>query len=215
MECPGKVNPSTFIVSYIDSCYNGSLFCDLIVICADNRSVSCHKLVMCSLSKKLLSICTDEDQSGDLTYLHLPDFSHKEVKDALDMIYSNIGKKMVEIVQNDVLSVLAIESTPAKPQCKSPSRKAEVKEETTINAKENESEGLSLIDFIKPEVDCVLREEEESVDNCRTSSFSKQLDSLNITKYHDYPATRHEFWEEHFVKIILKVSTLIEVVDIL
>ena len=211
MECPGKVNPSTFIVSYIDSCYNGSLFCDLIVICADNRSVSCHKLVMCSLSKKLLSICTDEDQSGDLTYLHLPDFSHKEVKDTLDMIYSNIGRKKVEIVQNEVLSVLGIESTLTKPQCLSPSRKAEVKEETTSLAKRNESEELSLINFIKPEVDCVLMEEEESVDKCRKSSISHQLESLNITKYHDYPATRSEFWEEHFVKVILKVSKLIEV----
>ena len=211
MECPGKVDPSTLIAQYINLCYNDSLFCDLIVICAENRTVSCHKLVMCSLSKKLLSICTDEDQSGNLTYIHLPDFSHMEVKDTLDVIYSNIGKKKVEIVQNEVLSVFGIESTSPKPQFMSPSRNAEVKQETTSCAKQNESEGLSLIDFIKPEVDSVLMEEEEWVDNCRTSSFSQQLESLNITKYHEYIATRREFWEEHFVKVILKASKFIEV----
>ena len=213
MEHLGQVNPSAFIGPYITSSYNSSLFCDLIVICAENRNVSCHKLVLCSLSKTLLSICNDKDQSGNLTYLHLPDFSHKEVKDTLDIIYANMGKKKVEIDKTEVLSVLGIESTLTKPQVINPSlkRKAEMKEETHDYGEKDDflSEGVDLGDFIKSEMECDFMEEEEFDGNCMTSSFSQQFESLNVIKYHDYTATRHEFWEEHYVKVILKVSTFI------
>ena len=34
---------------------------------------------------------------------------------------------------------------------------------------------------------------------------AKNFESLNITEYNDYTGTRHEFWEEHYVKVLLKV----------
>ena len=202
MECPGKVHPSTFIAPYISSCYNGSLFCDLVVICAENKSVSCHKIVLCSLSKKLLSICTDDDQVGNLTYLHLQDFSYKDVKDTIDMIYANIGKKKVKIDKNEVISVLGIEDTLTKPQVK--------KEISDYPLKDDfQPEGVDMGDFVKSELICDFGEEENWDVNHKRSSFSQQLESLNVIKYHDYTSTRHEFWEEHYVKVILKVSKIL------
>ena len=211
MEHRNKVNPAKLIAPYINSCYGESLYCDLYLVCAQNRVIPCHKLVLCSLSKKLLSICRDEDQAGDKTYIHLPDVSHSEVKETVDEIYASIGKKAVEFQKTEVISVLGIESTLTKPQCANAGNDAEVKEETQdYGVKDDfQSEGLNLGDFIKTEEDCDLTEEEEVVGYRKTSSLSQQLESLNVIRYNDYTATRHEFWEEQYVRVILKVSKLI------
>ena len=33
------------------------------------------------------------------------------------------------------------------------------------------------------------------------------LDSLNIVEYNEYTGTREEFWGEHFVNVLMNVST--------
>ena len=35
---------------------------------------------------------------------------------------------------------------------------------------------------------------------------SNDLDSLNIIEYNEYTGTRQEFWEEHYVRVLLRVS---------
>ena len=43
----------------------------------------------------------------------------------------------------------------------------------------------------------------------RNSQFiSHDLDSLNIVEYNEYTGTRQEFWDEHYVKVLLRVSIL-------
>ena len=215
MEHRNRVNQSRFIAPkviapYIISCYSESLYCDLVLVCAKNRVVSCHKLVLCSLSNKLLSMCRDGDQSGEITYLHLPDFTHKAVKETVDEIYASIGKKGVEIEKTEVISVLGIESTLTKPQLIIPSltSKAEVKEESRDYAEnaDFQSEEVELGDMIKAEENFDYIEEDEFDGNGHPSTFSKSLESLNVIKYNDYTATRREFWEEDSVQVILKVS---------
>ena len=202
MECLGKVHSSTFISPYIRSCYNDSLFCDLIVICEENKSVSCHKIVLCSLSKKLLSICTDDDQVGSLTYLHLQDFSYKDVKETIDMIYANIGKKKVKIDMNEVISVLGIEDALTQPKVKKEIYDYPLKDDF-------QRDGVDMGDFVKSELICDFVDEDKLDGNHISSSFYQHLESLNVIKYHDYTSTRHEFWEEHYVKVILKVSKIL------
>ena len=42
----------------------------------------------------------------------------------------------------------------------------------------------------------------------KSSHFtSHDLDSLNIIEYNEYSGTRQEFWEEHYVNVLLRVST--------
>ena len=36
-------------------------------------------------------------------------------------------------------------------------------------------------------------------------TIGKKVDSLDITEYNDYTGTRQEFWEEHYVKVLLRV----------
>ena len=202
MEWSRTIDPSTFIAPYINSCYNDSIFCDLIVTCAENKSVLCHKLVLCSLSKKLLSICTDVDQLGNPTSLHLEDVSYKAVKDTIDKIYANTLREEVEFENNEVLTVLGIQGT-----CYKQRVKKEKPDLPTIDV----SDGLDMGDFVKSELACDLmdEEEEECGENYEEFSTNQQLESLNVIEYHDYTGTRHEYWEEHFVKVILKVSSFI------
>ena len=204
MESSYKVDPATFIAPYVTSCYNDSLFCDLIIVCEENKVVSCHKVVLCSLSKKLLSICNDFDQAGDIAYVHLPDFSHKEVKETLDEIYACVGKKKVEIKSTNVISVLGIESATLKvPPLL---RKAVVKTESQDDYFDDDNFPTEdMTDMIKAEVE-FQEDEDESNGNFNTRSSSTALESLDITKYHDYTGTRQEFWNEHNVKVLLKVS---------
>ena len=104
------IKPSTFIAPYIVACYDDSLFCDLKFICAGNRSVTCHKMVLCSLSKKLLEICEEGEEAGETSYIQLPDFSHEDVRATVDEVYASILKNEVEIQKTDVMSVLGIEA---------------------------------------------------------------------------------------------------------
>ena len=206
MEGSFKVDPATFIAPYVTSCYNDSLFSDLILVCEENKVVSCHKVVLCSLSEKLLSICNDFDQVGDIVYVHLPDFSHKEVKETLDEIYASVGKKEVEIKTTNVISVLGIES--ATPLLE----KAEVKTESHddyFDADNFPTEDMGMRDMMKAEVEYSLTDDEGKIGhggNINTKSSSTGLESLDVTKYHDYTGTRQEFWKEKNVKVLLKVG---------
>ena len=40
----------------------------------------------------------------------------------------------------------------------------------------------------------------------RQTKFTDDLDSLNIIEYNEYTGTRQEFWEEHYVNVLLRVS---------
>ena len=46
----------------------------------------------------------------------------------------------------------------------------------------------------------------KSTSNRQTQLTSKDLDSLNIIEYNEYTGTRQEFWEEHYVNVLLRVS---------
>ena len=196
MKCSGTIDPSTFIAPYINSCYNDSIFCDLIVTCAENKSVLCHKLVLCSLSKKLLSICTDVDQLGNLTSLHIEDVSYKDVKDTIDQIYANMGREEVELDKNGVTSMLGIEGTYKRQQLKRENHDCQIDDDFR-------HEGLDLEDFVKSELTFDSAEYEE-LDG--KPSLLQQLESLHVVAYHDYTGTRQEFWDEYFVKLVLQVS---------
>ena len=117
------------------------------------------------------------------------------------MIYANIGKKKVRIDKNEVISVLGIEDTLTQPK---------VKKEIYDYAQKDDfqPEGVDMGDFVKSELICDFVEEKLD-ENHKKSSFSQQLESLNVIKYNDYTSTRHEFWEEHYVKVILKVSKIL------
>ena len=118
------------------------------------------------------------------------------------MIYANIGKKKVKIDMNEVISVLGIEDALTQPKVK--------KEISDYSLKDDfQPEGVDMGDFVKSELICDFGEEEKWDGNHKRSSFSQQLESLNVIKYHDYTSTRHEFWEEHYVKVILKVSKIL------
>ena len=206
MESSYKVDPATFIAPFVTSCYNDSLFCDLIIVCEENKVVSCHKVVLCSLSKKLLSICNDFDQAGDIVYVHLPDFSHKEVKETLNEIYASVGKKEVKIKSTDVISVLGIESATLKlPPVLG---KAVVKTESHDDYFDDDNFSTEdMTDVIKAKVEYSLQEDEDEANvNFNTRSSSSILESLDITTFHNYTGTRQDFWNEQNVKVLLKVS---------
>ena len=46
----------------------------------------------------------------------------------------------------------------------------------------------------------------KSTSQLQTQFTSNDLDSLNIIEYNEYTGTRQEFWEEHYVIILLRVS---------
>ena len=168
--------------------------------------VSCHKVVLCSLSKKLLSICNDFDQAGDIVYVHLPDFSHKEVKETLNEIYASVGKKEVKIKSTDVISVLGIESATLKlPPVLG---KAVVKTESHDDYFDDDNFSTEdMTDVIKAKVEYSLQEDEDNANvNFNTRSSSSILESLDITTFHNYTGTRQDFWNEQNVKVLLKVS---------
>ena len=48
-----KAKTSAFIAPYVVSCYDESRFCDLLLVCEGNRTVPCHRIVLCSLSERL------------------------------------------------------------------------------------------------------------------------------------------------------------------
>ena len=74
------------ITPYIRSCYKTSAFCDLVLIASGNEKISCHKLVMCSLSQRLLRFCTDSGEIDDSTSIFLPQFSYQELRHFVDII---------------------------------------------------------------------------------------------------------------------------------
>ena len=39
------------------------------------------------------------------------------------------------------------------------------------------------------------------------NSFDLKILDLNIIEYNEYTGTRQEFWQEHYVKVLLGVST--------
>ena len=115
------------------------------------------------------------------------------------MVYANIGKKKVKIDKNEVISVLGIEDTLTKPQVK--------KEISDYPLKDDfQPEGVDMGDFVKSELTCDIPQKEELGGHDKRKSFTQQLESLDIIRYHDYTSSRLEFWEEHYVKVILKVS---------
>ena len=189
-----KFDPSTFIAPYIAACYDDSLFCDLVFICAGNRSVFCHKMVLCSLSKKLFKICKEVEEAGETSFIHLPDFSYEAVKSTLDEVYSGILEKEVEILMTDVTFALGIEDAKLKSRLIVPSLKlkTEAKEEA-VSDHDDDFEGKYF-----PEVEMPVR--------CSPVEDETTNESLTVIRYNEYTGTRREFWEEDYVKNIMAVS---------
>ena len=107
-------NGGGLIAPYISICYKSVTFCDLVLIACGNERVPCHKLVMCSLSQRLLSLCSSAQEMEDTTYIHLPQFTHQEVKSVVDRIYGFLDQGKVEIPSDEVTTVLGIESLPLR-----------------------------------------------------------------------------------------------------
>lgn len=104
----------SLIAPYITSCYKSSTFCDLVLIPCGNVAIMCHKLVLCSLSQRLLSICSGTGDTEDSTYVLLPQFTHQEVRSVVDMIYGVLDQSKVEIPSDEVTTVLGINNSPLR-----------------------------------------------------------------------------------------------------
>lgn len=104
----GKVKPMAVIAPYIISCYESSRFCDLVLITMNNKMIFCHKMVLCSLSKDLREILATCDEDSDPANVHLPECTFQEVKTLVDMIYTSIGDREVEMQKTEVTAVLGI-----------------------------------------------------------------------------------------------------------
>ncbi len=74
----------------IKAFYDGDLFCDLVFICKGGLSVTCHQLVLASLSKKLATMlkAANETMEESFNTVHLPDLSYKEVQECVDFLYA-------------------------------------------------------------------------------------------------------------------------------
>ena len=107
-----KAKAAAIIGPYIISCYEESHHCDLILISSDNKFIRCHKIVLCSLSARLLSICTRDSDATDTAIVHLPDFTHEEVRATIDELYSCLGKaEETKIPKTALTDALGIEET--------------------------------------------------------------------------------------------------------
>ena len=107
-----KAKTAAILGPYIISCYELSHHCDLILISSDNKLVRCHKLVLCSLSGRLLNICSESNDATDPAIVHLPDFNHEEIRSTLNDIYACLGKtEEVQIPRTGVADALGIEET--------------------------------------------------------------------------------------------------------
>ena len=102
------------IAPYITWCYKSSTFCDLVLIGSGDQKVQCHKMVMCSLSQRLHSLCSAVQDTEDTIFIHLPQFTHQEVKCVVDRIYSALDQGKVEFPIDEVITVLGIQSSPLK-----------------------------------------------------------------------------------------------------
>ena len=135
------------LAEYILDCYKTSRFCDLILKASGREAIPCHKLVLCSLSMRLRSLCLAEEEAGDMTYIHLPEFRHKEVRDIVNKIYENIGRSNVEMGTSEIITALGIECSPIKDGTETPSSLLNttlVKVETKYS--DEEPEDTSVID---------------------------------------------------------------------
>ena len=157
--------PAVQLAEYIQDCYKMSSFCDLNLVASGREAVPCHKLVLCSLSTRLRSICLAEEDAGDITHIHLPEFALQEVRDVVDKVYGSIGRSKVKMERSEVMTTLGIECTPLKPGIVTPSVKVEAK----YSDDEHEDDSSITGDFsysepfeesaIKHEVDEDLRED--------------------------------------------------------
>ena len=109
-----KAKAAATIGPYIASCYEESHHCDLLLISSDNKFTRCHKIVLCSVSSRLLSICARESDATDTAIVHLPDFAHGEIKATVDELYSCLGRAADEeakISKTALTDALGIEET--------------------------------------------------------------------------------------------------------
>lgn len=107
-----KTKAAAILGPYIITCYAESHHCDLILISSDNKFIRCHKIVLCSLSARLLSICTRDSDATDTAIVHLPDFTHEEVRTTMDELYSCLGKaEETKIPKTALTDALGIEET--------------------------------------------------------------------------------------------------------
>ena len=102
------------IAPYITWCYKSSTFCDLVLIASGDQKVKCHKIVMCSISQRLFSICSAAQDPEDTIFIHLPQFTHQELKCVVDRIYSALDQGKVEFPIDEVITVLGIQSLSLK-----------------------------------------------------------------------------------------------------
>ena len=138
-------NGGDLIAPYITWCYKSSTFCDLVLIASGNKRVPCHKLVMCSLSQRLLSICSGAEDMEDTIYIHLPQFTHQELKSVVDRIYGLLDQARVEIPRDEVTTVLGIENLSCIIKDGSKTHHIHLSGKSRMSEEENDSIGVGTL----------------------------------------------------------------------
>lgn len=99
--------------SEVKTFYKLKQFCDLIITCNDDQVISCHRLVLASVSNKfrtLLQISVDQEQSEII----LPDYSSNDIQPFIDSLYEGTVStstpesvfKLFGVVNVDVTSLV-------------------------------------------------------------------------------------------------------------
>ncbi len=168
----------------IKAFYDGDLFCDLVFICKGGLSVTCHQLVLASLSKKLATLlkAANETMEESLNTVHLPDLSYKEVQECVDFLYAilaielpretkiTLKSEVVKTMGLD-LSQLGLPTKAGEVEASSEDEEEDASEEEWSPSPEDSS-AVSLKEVRRP-LRKKRREEEEEADGDRETKKAK------------------------------------------
>ena len=163
---------------------------------AFHRTVSCHKIVLCSLSQRLFGLCGEAEDAGDVCYINLPGLQHKLVRSTVDEVYDSVGKEGVEIRKNEVTEVLGIDCKPLKRRMIVPSLKLKIENKEADCSDVEEFPGNDHGDLVKAEVEQTLKEDlEDGMDlnyECESSPEALEDDESEVKEQEDVTEEEHE-----------------------
>ena len=165
---------------------------------AFHRTVSCHKIVLCSLSQRLLRLCGEAEGAGeDVCYINLPGLQHKLVRSTVDEVYDSVGKDEVEIRKNEVTEVLGIDCKPLKRRMIVPSLKLKIENKEADCSDVEEFPRNDHEDIVKAEVEQSLKDDlEDSMDMSyelgNTPESRSENDDCEVKEQEDVTEEEHE-----------------------
>ena len=88
-------------------------FCDVDIVCKDRSRVSCHKIVLASLSS-MLKVSLLSSGNNECAEIYLPEHDYSQVKPAVDQIYKTLAQTEgreaeIQAESNDLLHCLHID----------------------------------------------------------------------------------------------------------